>query len=247
MNISYSVIIPAYNEQAYLPATLHALQHAMSRSDMAGEIIVVNNNSHDKTADVAAEMGATVVFEPINQISRARNTGARATKGRYLIFLDADTLICPELLNTALGNLSSGSCCGGGGQVMFQGDLTGFARYGAKFWNWISSRFRLAAGCFIYCLKEGFDAVGGFSQRVYASEEIWFSRQLQAWGKEQGMDFRIITDPPLLTSDRKLQWFSPFQLIAFGIVFFIFPFAVRFRPLCAFWYARSAPRRGTDN
>lgn len=69
MCISYSVIIPAYNEEAWLPSTLEALQQAMNLSGMAGEIIVVDNNSHDRTSAVAVEHGATVVFEPINQIS----------------------------------------------------------------------------------------------------------------------------------------------------------------------------------
>jgi glycosyltransferase involved in cell wall biosynthesis len=242
MCISYSVIIPAYNEEAWLPSTLEALQQAMNLSGMAGEIIVVDNNSHDRTSAVAVEHGATVVFEPINQISKARNTGAGAAKGRYLIFLDADTLISSEVLNTALNNLSSGRCCGGGGRVVFEDNSAPFAKFAAGFWNWFSVQFRLAAGCFLYCLKEGFDAVNGFSQNVYASEEIWFSWQLRKWGKQHDMAFRIIHDPPLRTSGRKLQWYSLFQLIALSVIFCLFPFAVRFRALCSFWNDRPETR-----
>ena len=78
MSILYSVIIPAYNEEKWLPKTLAALSKAMAEIDCPGEIIVVDNNSSDHTAEVARQSGAIVFFERVNQISRARNTGANA-------------------------------------------------------------------------------------------------------------------------------------------------------------------------
>jgi len=183
------------------------------------------------------------VFEPINQISRARNAGAKAAMGRYLIFLDADTIISPVLLQKALGNLSSGACCGGGVKVAYEGKLPGIVRGATELWNRFSVQFGMAAGCFIYCLKEAFDAVGGFSENVYASEEIWFSRQLRTWGKQRNMDFRIIRDSPLITSSRKLKWFSLLGMFGMLMVFCFFPFAIRFRPLCRLWYERPADNK----
>jgi glycosyltransferase involved in cell wall biosynthesis len=238
MSVSYSVIIPAFNEQNWLPKTLDALQKAMGEIIMPGEIIVADNNSDDKTPEIAIQYGAKVVFEPVNQISRARNAGAKVAKGKYLIFLDADTLISPMLLKTALNYLESGLCCGGGGRVAFEDGTPGFAKLSADLWNVISVRFGMAAGCFIYCPKEAYDATGGFDEKVYASEEIWFSKRLQAWGKPRGMDFRIIGDPPLITSGRKSEWFSPMQMIGMFLIFCFFPFAMRFRSLCDLWYKR---------
>jgi glycosyltransferase involved in cell wall biosynthesis len=243
MTISYSVIIPAYDEQAWLPATLDALQKAMKAVDMAGEVIVADNNSHDRTAAIAREQGAIVVFEPMNQISRARNAGAKAAKGRYLIFLDADTILSAALLQKALANLSSGACCGGGGKVVYEGELPGIVRGVTELWNRSSVKFGMAAGCFIYCLKEAFDVVGGFSQNVYASEEIWFSWKLRTWGKQRHMDFRIIGSPPLTTSSRKLKWFSLLQMFGMFMVFCFFPFALRFRSLCRLWYERPTNKK----
>ena len=243
MTVAYSVIIPAYNEQAWLPATLVALQKAMRAIDGTGEIIVADNNSQDKTSEIAREHGAVVVFEPINQISRARNAGAKAAKGRYLIFLDADTTISTTLLQKALENLSNGAC-GGGAKVVYEGDLPGVVKGATELWNYFSVKFGMAAGCFIYCPKEAFDAVGGFSQNVYASEEIWFSWKLGAWGKQHHMDFRIINDPPLITSSRKLKWFSLLGMFGMLMVFCFFPFAVRFRPLCRLWYKRPPDEKG---
>jgi glycosyltransferase involved in cell wall biosynthesis len=238
MTISYSIIIPAYDEEKWMPATLNALQKAMKAIDMTGEGIVADNNAQDGTAAIAREHGAVVVFEPVNQISRARNAGAKAARGRYLIFLDADTVLSTALLQKALNNLSSGSCCGGGGKVVYEGALPGVVRVATDLWNYFSVKFGMAAGCFVYCLKEAFDAVGGFSQNVYASEEIWFSWKLRAWGKQRHMDFRIISDPPLITSSRKLKWFSLPGMFGMLMVFSFFPFAVRYRPLCRLWYER---------
>ena len=75
---TYAVVIPAYNEASHLPATLAAVGEAMRQIPQHGVLIVVDNNSTDATAAVAKAHGATVVFEPHNQISRARNAGARA-------------------------------------------------------------------------------------------------------------------------------------------------------------------------
>ena len=238
MTISYSIVIPAYNEQECLSATLNALQQAMQAVAWSGEVIVVDNNSQDRTPGIAREYGAIVVFEPVNQISRARNAGARAARGQYLIFLDADTIISTEMLLKALGNLSGGTCCGGGAKVVYESDIPGIIKGATELWNWFSVKFGIAAGCFIYCLKEAFNDIGGFSLIVYASEEIWFSRNLRTWGKQHHMDFRIIGSPPLITSSRKMKWFSLFRIFGMLVLFSIFPFAVRFRPLCHLWYER---------
>jgi glycosyltransferase involved in cell wall biosynthesis len=242
MTIAYSVIIPAYDEQEWLPATLDALQQAMKSIDLIGEVIVTDNNSRDRTPEIAREHGAAVVFEPMNQISRARNAGAKAARGRYLIFLDADTILSAKLLQKALENLLSGTCCGGGGKVLYEGETSGIVRGATELWNRLSVKFGMAAGCFIYCVKEAFDAVGGFSHNVYASEEIWFSWRLRAWGKQRHMNFRIIDSPPLITSSRKLKWFSLLQMAGMLMVFCFFPFAIRFRSLCRLWYERPSDK-----
>jgi glycosyltransferase involved in cell wall biosynthesis len=62
---------------------------------------------------MAKSFGATVVSEPINQISRARNCGAKAANGKYLIFLDADTALSEQLLRETLELFDSGEIAGG--------------------------------------------------------------------------------------------------------------------------------------
>ncbi|MEW6671261.1 MAG: glycosyltransferase [Thermodesulfobacteriota bacterium] len=242
MGVTYSIIIPAYNEENWLPRTLTSLKTAMAACGLAGEVIVVDNNSTDSTAQIAAEYGARIIFEPRNQISRARNAGADAAGGDYLIFLDADTLLPPDLLKSALKNLADGACCGGGAWVSSIEAPPAAVLRSIELWNRLSRAFNWAAGCFIYTLRQGFEAVGGFSEKVYASEEIWFSRQLRAWGKSKGLTFRIIKHPPIATSVRKLHWFTPRQALLL-IILMIFPLALRSRLLCAYWYVRPAPRK----
>ena len=238
MSIDYSIIVPAYNESMWLTKTLLVLKKAMAASSLTGEIIVCNNNSTDNTAELAQEQDATVVFEPVNQISRARNTGARTANGKYLIFVDADTLISPELLVAALERLQSGRCCGGGTVVRFDQQITYLQEKGLAAWTWLSKTLGLAAGCFIFCHRQDFEKIGGFSEAVYASEEIWFSKQLKRMGKKRGAPFCIITDYPAISSGRKMQWFSLWQQFWLIVLLTVFPFAVRYKSLCNFWYKR---------
>ncbi len=238
MSVKYSIIVPAFNEEVFLPKTLATVCEAMGEIQIPGEIIVVNNNSTDGTATIPERYGAKVIFEPKNQISRARNTGAKVAKGDHLIFIDADTIISPVLLQSALETLESSHYCGGGVIVTMDGSLTKEMQYVLDFWNWLSVKYDLAAGCFIFCTREGFEAIGGFSERVYASEEIWLSRGLKAWGKKQNQAFRIITDPPVLTSMRKLEWYSPLQMLLLSLPVLIFPPLVLFQWFCKHWYCR---------
>ncbi len=232
----YSLVIPAYNEEIWLPKCLEAVRQAMLLEERPGEVVVVDNNSTDATARIAQELGSKVIFEPINQISRARNAGAKEAQGRYLIFLDADTLLPPALLKDTLDVLDSGSCCGGGSLLSFDrtNNLLGNAL--ARIFSHLSERYHLAPGGYFFCIREAFEAVGGFSLKLYASEEIRLSRQLRRWGKARGLQFRILKDHPVLTSARKLDQMG---LVIFTLVVgSLFPFAVYFRSLCRLWYKR---------
>jgi GT2 family glycosyltransferase len=66
--VDFSIIIPAYNEEAWLPDTLRQLKHSLQHINDSPEIIVVDNNSTDRTASIAKENGVMVVKEPIVDI-----------------------------------------------------------------------------------------------------------------------------------------------------------------------------------
>ncbi len=96
--IRFSIVVPAYNEAGYLGCSLTSLQH----QDFAGpyEIIVVDNNSTDDTAAVAASYGVRVVHEPEQGVCAARQRGADVAIGEIIVSVDADTVYPPDWLST---------------------------------------------------------------------------------------------------------------------------------------------------
>ncbi len=115
-----SVIVPAFNEEKFIARALRKIKAATGAFSLLGwesEIIVCDNNSTDRTAEKARAAGATVVFEPVNQISRARNTGAAAATGDWLVFVDADSYPSRELFADLASVIQSGRCLGGGAVV----------------------------------------------------------------------------------------------------------------------------------
>ena len=241
--IDYSIIVPAWNEAAFIEHSLNALFAAMRGVDhWRGELVVVDNNSSDDTASVAEGCGARVVFEAVNQISRARNTGARAANGRYLIFIDADSHCDAVLLRETLDSLASGSIVGGGSPIRPDRPVNGLADHGLRFWNFLSRSLKLAAGCFVFCRRDAFEAVGGFSERVYAGEEIYLSRALKRHARRHGGRFAILETSPVTTSIRKLDWYSPLALFRQTLLVLI-PGALYSKRLCRTWYDEQRERR----
>src|SRR5438552_1193720 len=115
-----SILIPAYNEEALIERvvdSVHASFSALSRRSY--EVIVCDNNSTDRTAELAMSKQARVVFESHNQISRARNAAANAAKGEWFIFLDADTFLTPGVLEKTIECFESGKIAGGGSVLKF--------------------------------------------------------------------------------------------------------------------------------
>lgn len=237
----YAIIIPAYNEESYLPATLAAARAAIA--DVAaefgrGELVVVDNNSRDRTADVAREHGADrVVFEPHNQIARARNAGAAATDADRLIFLDADTRLTASLLRQALSELASGTVAAGGARVAMDREVTPMVAWIVRLWDRVATTFTYAAGSFFFTRRDAFEAAGGFDETVYAGEEVWLAKRIKVWAKKRGLAFRVLPEP-VVTSARKSDWFSTKDFLAQLAVIFLIPGATRSRRLCAIWYRR---------
>ncbi len=233
-----SFIIPAYNEEGYLGGTLSAVEAIRETLDLDSETIVVDNNSTDRTAEIAEKGGALVVGEPENCIAKARNRGAEQASGRYLFFIDADTIAGPALVKAALDGMESGRLCGGGSIVEFEGErLPGLIRVFAATWHLLIKIFPMAAGSFVFCRRDAWRETGGFNEEVYASEEIGFSRRLARWGRKRKMKFRVI-GIPVVTSARKIEQYSVSKLLCTMLLVCIFPFLLRSRKACSIWYER---------
>jgi len=245
LKYDYSFVVPAFNEESHLDFTLKALQKCMEGAKgHRGEIVVVDNNSDDRTAEIAKARGVRVVFEPHNQISKARNRGASLSKGENLFFVDADTIVSPSLFLEALSLMKRGACGGGGALLSFDRKDGGWfwGRFVPSLWNRLSGIFRLAAGSFLFCRRDFFLECGGFSEKLYAGEEIFFSRQLKKLCRRESREFVILKENPVTTSSRKLNWFSNWQILCSTLIVLCVPFAIRSRRLCGFWYRRPAVR-----
>jgi glycosyltransferase involved in cell wall biosynthesis len=241
----YSIVVPAFDEEEHLPGTLEAIRGAMAAVPRRGEVVVCDNNSTDGTAAVARAAGARVVFEPVNQIARARNAGARAARGRWLVFVDADTTPSGPLLREALDLLASDRVAGGGSVVHMPsvgsraGDLL------VRTWNRISRRFHVAAGSFLFARRDLFEEVGGFPEWMYAGEEVGLTLRLRRAGRRRGLSFRVLDRHPVVTSPRKMEWYPSWVILGTLLLFTLCPLLARSRTFCRIWYRRprAAPAR----
>ena len=112
-----------------LPHTIDSIRDAMSYiSGKTGEIIVVDNDSSDLTAEVAKAKKCRVVNESFRQIAKARNTGAKEAIGRYLFFVDADTVVPKKILQEAISKMEKSNIGGGGALLEFDHDHGRFFR-----------------------------------------------------------------------------------------------------------------------
>ncbi len=234
-----SAVVPAFNEEKLLAASLRSIQAAMAAMAARGwetELIVCDNNSTDRTAEVARGEGAHVVFEPINQISRARNTGAAAATGDWLVFVDADSHPSRELFADVAEAVLNPRCLGGGSTVrmdefIFSGWLA------TQMWNAVSRLRKWCAGSFIFCEARAFREIGGFSAEFFASEEIDFSKRLQAHGQKLGRRLFMLHRHPLLTSSRKMHLYKKRDFLRLlWRMFRSGGAAVKQRDDCHIWY-----------
>jgi glycosyltransferase involved in cell wall biosynthesis len=225
-----SFIVPAYNEEKLITRTLVALNEAAEEIGEAYEIVVADDASTDRTADLARSHGVRVVTVNCRQISATRNAGAREAAGDKLIFVDADTVVSAEVVRAAVEALQSGAV-GGGSAVEFDGRLP---RYAEVVHPMLVRTFRamgLACGCFVFCTRRAFDLAGGFDEKLFASEEIAMSRALRRLGRF------VVLRESVTTSGRKLRMYSGKEVLRlFGRFLLDGPNALKRRDGLEIWY-----------
>ena len=236
-----SVVIPAYNEERLLLPTLHLVQSAASASLGARgwewEVVVCDNNSSDQTASIARATGARVAFEPINQIGRARDTGARAAMGEWLVFIDADSTPSAGLFSDIADQIASGRAIGGGAVVRLDADAPWHARLLGFCWNCWSRLVGWAAGSCVWVEARAFREIGGFGTEAYAGEEVALSRKLKRLARRRGRKFVILADHPIETSSRKVRLYTPWEMLRLLLrMVFSFGRAAKDPKACHLWY-----------
>lgn len=198
------MIIPAFNEEKYLSQCLTSLKN-QSYSPL--EIIVVDNNSTDQTAEIAKKFGAKVVFEKKQGTAYARDKGFQITRGEIIARTDADTILPSDWLLKIIKNFERNPAIIG---------VTGSIR----FYDLPSPLNFISQYCFILCLyifrivtghhhfmgptcaikRRVLTKISPFSDNPYCQEDMDLACHIAAQGK-------IIFDPVLIvnTSSRRLK------------------------------------------
>lgn len=200
-----SFVVPAYNEELLLPGTLTALRAAGDAVGEPYEIIVADDASADRTAAIAEEHGARVVRVAHRQIAATRNSGAREANGEFFIFVDADTIVNPEVVRAAVTALRDGAV-GGGSDLRFEGRLPLWGRLMIASFRPMYRLVRIASGSFLFCTRQAFAAVGGFDETLFAAEEAMMSKALRRHGRF------VVLRETVLTSGRKLRSYSGWEI-----------------------------------
>lgn len=202
-----SIIVPAHNEEQVLAETLNAIQVAARAERLEYELIVVDDSSTDRTPEIARQCGARVISISRRQIAAARNAGAHEARGDLLLFVDADTHINAAALRGIVEAVDAGAA-GGGCLFRFEGRLPLWSRLMYPPAIWLFRTFRIVGGCCLYATRSTFDQIGGFDERYYAAEELFFAKAVKRVGR------LVIPAPLVVTSGRKLRAYSGWEVLA---------------------------------
>ena len=233
-----SFVVPAFNEELELPASLAAIRVAAETAEQSFEIIVVDDASTDTTAEIARRAGARVLPVSYRHIAAVRNAGAREAGGDTLFFVDADTRILAAHVAGALAALKAGYA-GGGARLKAEGPIPLWGRIFIRIFCTIYFALNLGAGAFLFTTRQNFLAVGGFDEQFFVGEEIYFTRALKKLGR-----FKLLR-APIVTSGRKLRLYSGRVVLARSLSIMLRgPRAARSRERLDLWYDGKRERVG---
>ncbi len=176
-----SVILPAHNEETYLSASLSSLLNQdYPRHNY--EILLVNNQSNDATVEIAKSYGVHVIDEPIGPVGRVRNTGAKAAKSDYLLFLDSDCVAPKHWISYALNKLSRDPALVLGGGYELRNNAKPLERYWLLDGKHGATLPNELLGGSIAVSKSAFFQAGGFDETVTSGEDTKLSKTLRQQG-----------------------------------------------------------------
>ena len=222
----FSLIVPAHNEERYLPRLLDSVERARDAypgGRGAIEVIVADNASTDSTAEVALARGCRVARVEKRAIAAARNGGAALAAGEILCFTDADGQIHPDTFGAIERAVGSGRCVAGATGVVMErwspGIVTTFAVYLPMVWL-----VGMDTGV-VFCRRGDFDAVGGYDEARLYAEDVVFLWMLRRHGRASGRRLVRLRGVKGIASARKFDrhgdwhYFSQMPRLAWRMLF----------------------------
>lgn len=238
-----SIVVPAFNEERYLGETLASLNRAKAvlqrERNIESEIIVVDNNSNDSTADIARALGATVIKEPLHNVAKVRNTGAKHSNGDVIVFVDADT-VAPENLMTRIVNAMSDETCLGGAVDAHHRPLKLTVKVYLQLWRVIGKLTGMAQGATQFYRKDVFFTLRGYDETLFMGEDVDLYWRLKKFANGQNGRVAFIEDIRVIPSTRRFDQWSLWRTLLWTNPFFILMFR-RNKKWWHGWYT-AAPR-----
>ncbi len=239
--LRFSLIIPACNEENYLPKLLDSVDIAREnyhRGSDAVEVIVADNCSTDRTAEIAESHGCVVVKEDKKIIAAVRNAGAAVATGEIFCFLDADSLIHPDTFNAIEQAISSGKVVGGATGVILDRMTLGIAMT----YYFVMLPMILITGMdtgVVFCRRGDFIQLGGYNEQKLFAEDVDFIVRLKLLGRKRNQKLIRLTSARAVASMRKFEqhgnWHY-FPLMMRGVFAMFFP-SKRFEKFAReYWY-----------
>lgn len=210
-NPDVTIIIPAYNEENNILRTIASLSKTITQQKI--EILVVNNNSTDRTQELIERSGVNCFFEARQGVKHARNSGLRNAKGRIILNADADSVYSPfwvDMMSLPLKDISV--ACTYGSFAFFPDGTTPRIVY--FLYETLGDIFKRVIqrnkdkAMYVYGCSSGYRKANGLSVEGYehppgANEDGYLALKLR---NQFGKLYRVANQKSLVwTSDRKLQ------------------------------------------
>lgn len=170
-----SIIITTKNEERNIEACLKSIKRQTYKNI---EIIVVDNNSTDKTQLISKKYTSNV-FSIGPERSAQRNFGAKKAKGKYVLFLDADMILTPSVVSECVKKMSSEVKTNWGGVIIPE------ISFGVGFWAQVKSFERSfyinndSVEAARFYDKKIFNEIGGFDEAITGPEDWDFSQRVE--------------------------------------------------------------------
>jgi glycosyltransferase involved in cell wall biosynthesis len=191
-----SFVVPAYNEEAYLPACLESILAQTRELGEPVEIIVVNNASTDRTREVAqGYAGVRVVDETRKGLTFARQAGFAASTGELIANVDSDSRLTPGWVQKVLNGFAADPKLVGLSGPFIYYDMTDSQRlsvhvfYLMAFVIYVLNRWVLRAGSMLQggnfvLRRDGLEKIGGFNTAIsFYGEDTDIARRMSQVGK----------------------------------------------------------------